>query len=54
MVLFTTELLDDAHARFALDVAAPLELAMAALLDDNLLGVVAATAAQNRAAVQAR
>lgn len=52
--LFTTVLLDDANTSLALDVAAPVELAIAALLDHDLLGIVAATAAQNRAAIQTR
>lgn len=50
--LFTSVLLDNFFARLAAHVATPLELAVASLLDDNLLRVIAATATEDRAAVQ--
>lgn len=49
--LFTCVLLNDLLARITSNVAAPLELAVAALLNDDFLCIVASTAAEDRAAV---
>lgn len=52
--LFTRVLLDGLHADVALDLAAPVEFAVATLLHDDLARVVAPAAAHDRAVVQPR
>lgn len=52
--LFTAVFLDHFDACLALDLTAPMEFAIAPFFNDDLLSVVAAAAAQNGAAIQAR
>jgi hypothetical protein len=50
--LFTCVLGDNSFARVAADTAAPLELAITLLLNNNFLCIVASAAAEQRAAVE--